>query len=33
MKLYRQALALDPQLAAAARAEKALTKEVEGQGI
>jgi Flp pilus assembly protein TadD len=33
LKLYRQALALDPQLAAAARAEKALTKEVEGQGI
>ena len=33
LKLYRQALALDPQLAAAARREKALAKEVEGQGI
>jgi Flp pilus assembly protein TadD len=33
LKLYRQALALDPQLAAAARRAKALSKEVEGQGI
>ncbi len=33
LKLYRQALALDPQLAAAVRREKALAKEVEGQGI
>lgn len=33
LKLYRQALALDPQLSAAARREKALSKEVEGQGI
>ena len=33
LKLYRQALALDPQLADAARHEKALAKEVEGQGI
>ena len=33
LKLYRQALALDPQLAGAVRREKALTKEIEGQGI
>jgi Flp pilus assembly protein TadD len=33
LKLYRQALALDPQLVAASRREKALAKEVEGQGI
>src|ERR1700733_9387250 len=33
LKLYRRALALDPQLAAASRREKALAKEVEGQGI
>ena len=33
LKLYRQALALDPQLAAASRREKALAKEIEGQGI
>ena len=33
LKLYRRALALDPQLSAAARSEKALSKEVEGQGI
>jgi Flp pilus assembly protein TadD len=33
LKLYRQALALDPQLSAAARREKALSKDVEGQGI
>ncbi len=33
LKLYRRALALDPQLAAASRREKALAKEVEGHGI
>ena len=33
LKLYRRALALDPQLSGAARREKALSKEVEGQGI
>jgi tetratricopeptide (TPR) repeat protein len=33
LKLYRQALALDPQLTEAARHEKALAKELEGQGI
>jgi len=33
LKLYRQALALDPQLSDAARHEKALAKEIEGQGI
>ncbi len=33
LKLYRQALAVDPHLAGAARAEKALAKELEGQGI
>ena len=33
LKLYRQALALDPQLSDAARHEKALAKELEGQGI
>jgi tetratricopeptide (TPR) repeat protein len=33
LKLYRQALALDPQLSEAARHEKALAKELEGQGI
>jgi tetratricopeptide (TPR) repeat protein len=33
LKLYRRALALDPQLSAAAHREKALSKEVEGQGI
>lgn len=33
LKLYRRALALDPQLAGAAEREKALAKDVEGQGI
>jgi Flp pilus assembly protein TadD len=33
LKLYRQAVALDPQLSAATRRVKALGKEVEGQGI
>ena len=33
LKLYRQALALDPQLSDAARHEKSLAKELEGQGI
>jgi Tfp pilus assembly protein PilF len=33
LKLYRRALALDPYLTAAERHEKALEKEVEGQGI
>jgi hypothetical protein len=33
LKLYRQAVALDPQLSAASRRVKALSKEVEGQGI
>jgi Flp pilus assembly protein TadD len=33
LKLYRQAVALDPQLSAAVRRVKALGKEVEGQGI
>jgi Flp pilus assembly protein TadD len=33
LKLYRKALALDPQLASASRREKALSKEIEGQGI
>jgi len=33
LKLYRQAVALDPQLSAASRRVKALGKEVEGQGI
>ncbi len=33
LKLYRQALTVDPQLAAASRREKALAKELEGQGI
>jgi Flp pilus assembly protein TadD len=33
LKLYRQALALDPQLSEAVRREKALSKEIEGQGI
>jgi tetratricopeptide (TPR) repeat protein len=33
LKLYRQALALDPQLSEAARHEKSLAKELEGQGI
>jgi len=33
LKLYRRALALDPQLAEASRREKALAKELEGQGI
>jgi Tfp pilus assembly protein PilF len=33
LKLYRRALALDPQLSEAAHREKALSKEVEGQGI
>jgi Tfp pilus assembly protein PilF len=33
LKLYRKALALDPQLSSAARQEKALEKQVEGQGI
>ncbi len=31
--LYRKALALDPQLSEAARHEKSLAKELEGQGI
>jgi Tfp pilus assembly protein PilF len=33
LKLYRRALVLDPQLKIALEREKALTKEVEGQGI
>ncbi len=33
LKLYRRALALDPQMKVAAERTKALTKEVEGQGI
>jgi Tfp pilus assembly protein PilF len=33
LKLYRRALALDPQLKVAAERAKALTKQVEGQGI
>jgi predicted TPR repeat methyltransferase len=33
LKLYRRVLALDPQMRAAAERVKALTKEVEGQGI
>jgi hypothetical protein len=33
LKLLRRAVALDPQMAGAARHEKALEKEVEGQGI
>jgi len=33
LKLYRRVLALDPQMRAAREREKALTKEVEGQGI
>jgi tetratricopeptide (TPR) repeat protein len=33
LKLYRRVLALDPQMRIAAEREKALTKEVEGQGI
>ncbi len=33
LKLYRRALVLDPQLKVAVEREKALTKEVEGQGI
>jgi predicted TPR repeat methyltransferase len=33
LKLYRRVLALDPQMKVAAEREKALTKEVEGQGI
>ena len=33
LKLYRRVLALDPQMKGAAEREKALTKEVEGQGI
>ncbi|HEV7960712.1 MAG TPA: hypothetical protein VGP01_06740 [Rhizomicrobium sp.] len=33
LKLYRRALALDPQLKVAAERQKALSKEVEGQGI
>jgi tetratricopeptide (TPR) repeat protein len=33
LKLYRRVLALDPQMRLAAEREKALTKEVEGQGI
>ncbi len=33
LKLYRRVLTLDPQMDAAARREKALEKEVEGQGI
>jgi|SRR5579872_2590283 len=33
LKLYRRVLALDPQMEGAARHEKALEKDVEGQGI
>ena len=33
LKLYRRVLALDPQMKVAAERAKALTKEVEGQGI
>ena len=33
LKLYRRTLALDPQMKVAAERTKALTKEVEGQGI
>jgi hypothetical protein len=33
LKLYRRVLALDPQMHLAAERAKALTKEVEGQGI
>src|ERR1700761_8065485 len=33
LKLYRRVLVLDPQMRAAREREKALTKEVEGQGI
>ena len=33
LKLYRRVLALDPQMRVAREREKALTKEVEGQGI
>jgi Flp pilus assembly protein TadD len=33
LTLYRKALALDPQLSEAARHEKSLAKELEGQGI
>ena len=33
LKLYRRVLVLDPQMRLAAEREKALTKEVEGQGI
>lgn len=33
LKLYRRALALDPKMRIAAEREKALAKEVEGQGI
>ena len=33
LKLYRRVLALDPQMRGAREREKALTKEVEGQGI
>ena len=33
LKLYRRVLALDPQMKGAAERERALTKDVEGQGI
>jgi tetratricopeptide (TPR) repeat protein len=33
LKLYRRVLALDPQMEGAARHEKALARDVEGQGI
>ena len=33
LKLFRRAIALDPQMPGAVRHEKALAKEVEGQGI
>lgn len=33
LKLYRRVMALDPQMEGAARHEKALEKDVEGQGI
>ena len=33
LKLFRRVMALDPQMPGIARHEKALEKEVEGQGI
>ena len=33
LKLYRRVLALDPQMRIAAERARALTREVEGQGI